>query len=281
MHQPSNISSRHETRGVLKSGRTDNTEVAGGGSVNTKGSWFNLEAVTSFAYEALTVSLYSGGDASPSVIDAMLDIAIGDGASRVIIIPDLYCPFRKLVREQGYTLTLPIHVPEGSQLSARVATHAVGESVNVSVIGHASGLGGAPGFSRVITLFTPSSSRGVAIDPGGTANTLGSWTQLASGSAADIGGMFGLLGYNADTARTASAKMLLDIGIGASGFESVIYPRALVCWGATRDGPSNGVRIPPFACSVPSNTRVVARAQCSDNVAGDRTVDLALYGLVP
>lgn len=265
----------------MTSANTSNTEVAGGGSANTKGSWIDLGAVTSFAYEALTVSLHSGGDISPIVIDAMLDLGISDGTNRWTIVPDLYCPFRKLIREQGYTLTLPIHVPEGAQLSARVATHAVQESVNVSVIGHASGLGGTPGFSRAVTLFTPSSSRGVAIDPGGTANTLGSWTQLTSGSAADIGGMFGLLGYNADTARTASAKMLLDIGIGASGFESVVYPRALVCWGATRDGPSNGVRIPPFACAVPSNTRVVARAQCSDNVAGDRTVDLALYGLVP
>lgn len=210
----------------------------------------------------------------------MIDIGISDGSNRFTLIENLYFAHAKQIADQALQIYVPVHVPAGAQLSMRSSSSTASNIDSVAVCGHSSGLGGAPGFSRCVALFTPASSRGIAVDPGGTANTKGSWAQMTSSCPNDIAAMFGLIGYNNDTTRAASATMLLDIGVGSAGNEFVYYPNAGVRWGATRDGPSNCPRIPVFAADVPSGTRIAARAACSINTAGDRTVDLALYGLV-
>lgn len=276
MYQPSGVSSESESRGEVTSGASTGTSVTSGGSSNTKGSWVDLGSVTSFAYEALTVVIQDVASQN-----GLWDIGISDGSNRFVLIPDLYLAGIRVSNEQGFILTIPVHVPAGAQLSARWQASSASQAGRCHVIGHASGLGGAPGFSRVVSVFTPQTgSIGTAVDPGGTANTKGAWAQLVASASADIAGMFGFIGYNADTARAAAARALIDIGVGASSSEFVLYPNALVGWGATRDGPSNCPRIPPFACRVPSGTRIAARAACSTATAGDRTFDLALYGLV-
>lgn len=278
MYQPGNISARHESRGA-DTATSSGTNVTASSSANVKGSWSDLGGVTSFAYEAITVCI--GG--SQVFVDQMIDVGISDGSNRHVLVADLYYAGSKQAAEQFFIVTIPVHVPAGAQLSARAAaSNGTGPPViEVSLIGHASGLAGAPGFSRSVALFTPASSRGVAVDPGGTANTKGAWAQLTASSPADIAAMFGLVGYNADTARASTARALIDIGVGAAASEFVLYPNAALGWGATRDGPSNCPRIPIFGCNVAAGSRIAARAACSINTAGDRTVDLALYGLVP
>ena len=279
MWQPSNVSSRHESRGE-DAGTSSGTKPANT-SANVKGSWVDLGAATGFAYEAFTVCVHSEGDASPVVADFMLDLGISDGSNRAIIVADLHCAFAKAIREQGLQIYIPVHVPAGAQLSARVASSVAAEALALVVIGHASGLGGAPGFSRCVALFTPRSSRGINVDPGGSANTKSGWTEITSSCPENIGAMFGLVGYDGDVSRAASASMLIDIGIGAASSEFVLYPNASIHWGAVKDGPSNCPRIPVFACNVPKTTRIAARAQCLHATDSDRDIDLALYGLVP
>lgn len=210
----------------------------------------------------------------------MLDIGISDGSNRFILCSDLHLAFRKIARGPGVQFHIPVHVPQGAQLSARVASSGISGINYLTVVGHSTGLGGAPGFSRCVALFTPASSRGIAVDPGATANTKGSWAQITASSPEDVGAMFGMIGYNGDISRAAAARSIIDIGIGAASSEFVLYPNALVSWGATRDGPSNCPRIPLFAANVAKTTHIAARSACSLNTAGDRTIDLALYGLV-
>jgi hypothetical protein len=267
---------RNESRGELTAS-SRGTLVTSAGTVNTKGSWVDLGSATGFAYEAITVWCYRGDIAA----NYMVDIGISDGSNRFVLVADLYLAGQKLAIEYGFHVTLPLRVPAGAQLSARVACSVVSRTLDVGIVGHSSGIGGAPGFSRCVALFTPASSRGIAVDPGGTANTKGAWAELTSSSPARVGAMFGLIGFNNDVARTATGSLLLDIGVGVASSEFVLYPNANVSWGATRDGPSNCPRVPPFACDVPAGTRIAARAQGSVTAAGDRAVDLALYGLVP
>lgn len=269
LNEPSNL---HEFRGY-NTGTSQPATAVSNASANTKGSWSDIGGTTSFDYNAITL-VFSTGSAS----DYMADIGISDGSNRWNLISDLHLPFPYLANEQTIVLNLPLYVPSGSQLSLRVAGSVGSSTAALLVTGHASGLGGAPGFSKCVTLFTPASSRGIAVDPGGSANTKGSWTEIISSTPESIEAMFGVVGYNGDIARAATASMLLDIGIGSAGNEAVLYPDASFSWGATRDGPQ-GVKIPVFACDVPSGSRLSSRAQCGIATAGDRTVDLGLYGL--
>jgi hypothetical protein len=269
MWQPGGSGGRHEARGEVSA-------TSQGTAIATGTTWTNLGAATSFAYEAITLCLRSfdtGG------VDNIVDLGVSDGTNRYEIVTDLEFAAAKDAEEHTLQVYIPVHVAAGAQLSCRKGSTGAG-SIHASLIGHSDGLGGAPGFSRCIALFTPASSRGIAIDPGGTVDTKGAWAELTASSPEDIGAMFGLIGYNGDVARAAAAGMLLDIGIGAASAEFVLYPNAALRWASVFDGPTNCPRIPVFACDVPKTTRIVGRAQCGVATAGDRTVDLALYGLV-
>lgn len=267
---------RHESRGELTAS-SRGTLITAAGSANTKGAWADLGSATGFSYEAITVWCYRGSSAA----DYLLDIGISDGSNRFVLIADLHMAGAKLAVEYGFHLTIPVRVPAGAQLSARVACSTLGATLDVGVVGHASGVAGVPGFSRSVALFAPATSRGIAVDPGGTANTKGSWAEITASSPERVAAMYGLVGFNGDIARASVASLLLDIGIGAATAEYVLYPNMHISWGATRDGPSICPRIPPFAAAIPAGTRIAARAQCGIITVGDRTIDLALYGLVP
>lgn len=275
MHLPANtFSARHESRGEI-TGSSQAFEAITG-VADTKGSWGNLGAATSFAYEGFTLYINSNNAAA----SFMLDIGISDGSNRFIIVPDLMFSAAKTLEEHNLQIFIPVHVPSGAQLSVRAAASTATNGCNICLVGHSANPGGFPGYSRAVAMFTPASSRGAAVDPGGTANTKGAWSQLVASTAVDVAAIFGVIGYNADVARAAVASSLVDIGIGAAASEFVILPDFSLAWGTSYDGPTDVV-INPVPCAIPSGTRIAARSACSLNTAGDRTVDVALYGLVP
>jgi hypothetical protein len=276
MHLPANtFSARHESRGE-QTGTSTGTTLTAAASVDTKGSWTALGAATGFAYEGITVHLANNNGTNGYLVD----IGIDDGSgNNFVLVPDLSFQCNQ-ASEHNLALFIPVHIPAGSLMEARVACSAASGTLNCLVVGHSANPGGFPGYSRVERLFTPATSRGPAIEPGGTINTKGAWTQMVASTAVDIAGLFGVVGFNGDRSRAAAAGMLLDIGIGAASSEFVLVPNLALEWEATWDGP-NDVFFSPVPAEVPSGTRVAARGQCSLNTAGDRTVDLALYGLVP
>lgn len=278
MYQPNKGSGRHQSPLVAASA-SRGISVTSGGSPNTKGSWTNSGVDTLFDAEALSLQVFNGANS----VDILVDLGIDDGSGNVFPLLSDWHPIAQngAAAGSGIAIELPIHVPKGSRLAARTACSNASTGCGVNVTIHEGGLNGCPGFSRAIPLFTAASSRGVAIDPGGTANTKGSWVDMTASCPEDIGGMFGCIGSNGDVARSlTAARALLDIGIGAAGSEQVIYGNAGFAWTTTFDSPYMGIRIPPFACSILAGTRIAARAQCSYNTAGDRTFDLGLYGLV-
>lgn len=280
MRLPANtFSCLHESRGET-TGTSTGTTLSANVTTNVKGSWTALGSATSFAYEGFTLHLASNAQAT----NFMLDIGIDNGSgSNVIIAADIYFAGAKQANEHNLALYLPIHVPAGSLLEARVASSTSVANISCLIVGHSVNPGGGPGFSRAVALFTPASSRGVTIDPGGSvSNTKGSWTQLTASTPEDLAALFGVVGFAGDTSRaaTTSVGFALDIGIGASGAESVVLPDFFFGWSAGWDGP-NDVFLQPFSAAIPSGSRVAARGQCTITTANDRAIDLALYGLVP
>ena len=148
------------------------------------------------------------------------------------------------------------------------------------MVGTSVGPKGATGYSQVVALNAFATSRGLAIDAGGSANTWPGWTQVSSSTPKSIDMIFMILGNNGDIARTAVTRGLFKLGLGSASNEFDLIPETQWGYTTTSDSPFPSV-VGPIPCAIPSGSRIVAQARCTDTTAGDRTFDLSVYGLVP
>jgi hypothetical protein len=264
---------RCETLGVTESTTTAAT-VTASGTANAKGAWTSL-GQTTMEWRSMLLCVAQTA-ASNKAIDVGLST---DGTNFGIVVPDLIFQGLKNADQIGI-YSLPLRVPLGAFVGVRCAASTASHVLNVSASGSTRGINGSEGYSMAVALFTPTLSRGVAIDPGGTANIKGAWTQLIASSPVEVDAISIMIGQAGDVNRTNNATALLDIGLGASGSEAVIIPNLFLRWTTTLDGPFlTGEVILPI--SIPSGSRLAARGQCTDVTAGDRTFDVSIHGWVP
>lgn len=263
---------RSETLGVNTANSTGTT-VTASATTNSFGSWASL-GQTTFAWDWLNLVV-----AQTAASDKIIDIGLsGDGTNFYVICPDIRLAGRKSA-DIIQSIALPLRVPSGKYVGVRCAASTGSHVLNVAITGSSVGMKGGTGYSRAIALYSAGTSRGVAVDPGGTANTKSGWTELIASTEASVDSIYVMVGQNADTTRTATATALLDIGVGASSSEFAMIPNIFMRWTTTLDGPQFNVG--PIPCYIPAGSRVSARAQCTDNVAGDRTLDVGIIGFVP
>jgi hypothetical protein len=264
------VSGRTETLG----GGTSSGTTLTSGAANTKGSYVSL-GTTTLEWNNVEISL----EGSSASADHLVDIAIDDGGgNKWIVVPDLRLPARISANTSCVTISIPLYIPLGSLLYARSQSTTASATLSITVGGKGGGHGGASGWGRCLALYTPATSRGVAIDPGASAGTTGAYAQLTTGVTSGIKAWFGVIGSNGNTTRT-TCHWLLDVAIGAAGSEQLAL-NAL----ALSSGVSSTTQTPsvfgPYPCDVPASTAWSARSTCSISTAGSRTFDLCLYGLV-
>ncbi len=256
---------------------SDGTTVTSG-AANTKGSYVQLIASTAFDIHYISIQLYPVGEATG---DALLcDIAVGAASSEYDIIPNLYCEsatasFRTPVAQYSF----PIFIPAGSRISARCQADAATQAVDINLQGFGfSFMPSAPLTSLIEAMgFDLSDSAGTLVDPGGSANTKGAWSQLVASTAREIRALGLAVGRNAGNQSLSDADFLVDIGVGAAGSERVIIPDWYAFSGSSGDTyRSQGT--PAFPVYIPAGSRVAARAQSSDTDATDRLIDVIAYG---
>jgi len=268
-----NTAARTENRGAITAS-TNATTITAAASANTKGSYADIGAVTSFDYEA--VSLMFGN--SSAAADFVFDLSINVGGNRFIIADDLrHCDVKDGHWAQYHML--PIHVPAGSQLSIRCASSVLSTTLDILIVGHSSSLFGGPGYSRCIALYTPSSSRGINCDPGATNNTK-TRTQITASTPQRVVALMVGSGGGGDASRSAVHRWLFDIEQGGAGSEQVIIPNIYQGCNSTGDLPTQTV-LGPFPCDIAAGTRLSCNIQDSNNTSGDRVLDIALHGFVP
>jgi len=263
---------RVENRGAV-TGTTSGTVFTANAANNVKGAYVDIGSTTSFDYEWMVVMFGTGGGQN-----FVIDLAINVGGNRFIIAEDLrYCNLRA-VQEQWDGYFLPLHVPSGSQLSMRCAASSGSQTVQVVIIGYSSGPFGAPGYSRCRAFYTPSSSRGIDCDPGTVAHTK-TRTQIIGSTPERAVALMAYIGPDNDIAA-AGTRWLFDIEAGGAGAEQVLLPNLYLGRGAPYDIPTSMV-FGPYPCDIPSASRMSCNIQCNVTTAGDRTVDVALWGFVP
>ena len=110
---------RAETIGTVNSILGANIDA--GATANTKGSWGQISAATSFDYKALIPVVYSQSNAPASDQDGLVDIGIGAAASEVVVLPNLPFSAESVAGNRSAT-ALPltgIYIPSGSRVAAR------------------------------------------------------------------------------------------------------------------------------------------------------------------
>jgi len=263
---------RSENRGAAAG--TAGTVITASGTANTKGSYTDIGSTTSFDYEWLIVVAGAANTAGNYVFD----LAISVGGNRFIIAEDLrFCSLRAS-NQQWDIYCLPLHVPSGSQLSVRCAASVASITMQVVILGYSSGPFGAPGYSRCRAFYAPSTSRGITCDPGAVAHTK-TRTQITASTPDRAVALLAYVGPNGDVAAAAT-RWLFDIETGGAGSEQVLLPNMYLGRGAPYDMPTSQV-FGPYPCDIPASSRMSCNIQCHVTTAGDRSVDVALWGFVP
>lgn len=239
------------------------------GAADTKGSYVELIAATAFEAFGIYLSIAGGGKR-----DFLIDLAVGAAASEQDIVPNiLYTGHVDLTHE----VFLPIGIPAGSRVSVRAQASAATQTMDVNV--HLFGKSFLNGdmLARVTAYgVNTADTGGVSIDPGGTANTKGAWSEIVASTGNNLKALLFCIGVQDNVGRT-NADHLFDVAVGAASSEQVIIANLMVVQDAQKDHifPS---MFGPYPAHIPSGTRLAVRQQCSITDAADRLADVTLYG---
>ncbi len=245
------------------------------GAANTKSAaWATIIAATLYESRQLVVFLGMNDNAA----DGLVDIAVGAAASEVIIVANLKVD---LPVNSGYVATvyhLPMAIPAGSRLSAKVqCTNGATNGLHVGIMLAGRPVGGDLDNSCRSETWgaVTADSGGTSVDPGASANVVGVWSELVATTSFDVRQIVIAIGNQVNTARRVSS-FLLDIGVGAGGSEIVVL-KEMALRGALNFNVSPTV-LGPFPVNIPAGSRVAARLKSSINDATDRIMDVIVYG---
>lgn len=243
------------------------------GAANTKGSWVELIAATSFKYEALDIAAFADGGGGQCYL---VDLAIGASGSEVVVLSNLLVDSARALHHNQIRLRLQFSIPVGSRLAVR-CQEAGGSGtryVTVSVTGINGGYNFLPGSAGSVTTYgaDTAASNGTLIDPGAVSNTWGAWTEMTA-SSGPHSGIAIVLGTNKFSSGIASAVYTFQLAVGGSGSETVVCEfRSCVTASSTRL-QSNVIH---WLGSLPAGTRLAMRSKTTD--ASSREASAILLG---
>jgi hypothetical protein len=212
----------------------------------------------------------------------LTDVSTGAGGSEVVIISDIIGdnPNNTTTNAHQCQVQLPCAIASGTRIAARCQSATASGIVRITLTLIAAG--GVAGQTTFTTYGdVTASSRGTQLDPGGTANTKGSYAALTASSSA-IAQWIAMVASSHANTSTASINWMLDVATGAGGAEVVLIPDLqpqLACSGAL-SGSSFNTRSCEFLTFIAASTRIAARVSCSTNSATVRILDAAMYACV-
>lgn len=253
------------------SGLTDVTATNG-----SEGTWTSLGTLGN-ACDAIWVYVHKASTNKAFYVD----IGTGAGGSPTLRIENLvlsetinqnsvyYFPVDSTVFSSGETL----------QARARTNSATGSEVISVAIIGSSEAVPGitSPSYETVGVDET-STDAGTALDPGGTVNTEGTWTEITGGSAvgasvqhiclvcSSIGGALTTADWLFDigvwTGATTATEIISDVPLAADTGKDQITPRYFI-----------------FPAADFQSARISMRARCSINDATDRLLRVAMYAV--
>lgn len=264
---------RYASFGVL-SASSQGTLVTASGTPLAKGAWAQLLASTLFDAAGFWVAI------APTNTNTAynIDIGIGGSGSETVIVADLIAMVNSgstMIRPNYF---IPIGIPAGSRLVARCAAQNASNTCRISGQLYGAGLHSPPTFSLMTAYGLDATDlQGVQIDPGGTINTKGAYSEITSGTARDHRAIMMVQTGQNNTAQV-DHRHVIDVAIGASSSETIVIPDLQATVAAGEDMPVPMI-YPLFPLNIPAGTRLSVRAQADINDATDRLFDVLIYGL--
>jgi hypothetical protein len=231
------------------------------------------EIVASLPRECDLIEIQQLSTASGTIHNYGLNIAIGGAGSEDEIISDILGEGKSVDSEQKTSsLLLPFHIPSGQRVSYMIDSSAASRVVGIGFRLWAKKAGGKVGYKNAFSEGF-NTRAGIAVDPGGTANTKGSWVEITAATAQKTKGLLVCTAMNQNSATT-SASFLFDIAIGGSGAEQFLIQNI----GFTSGSLEEFTPYFYFDVEIPSGTRIAARGQSSITDATDRVFSISLVG---
>ena len=244
------------------------------GAANTKGTWVELIAATTFDSLLVVVTL-ANASAVATDTSTLIDIGIGAAAAETVIIPDLLAGQTTSSNLTPRSYIFPLRIPSGSRISARSQSVRTTGSNTVLIQ-----LWGGPRDPDRWWCGQQVTAYGVnAADSGGTAVTAGNSgaetaTPVAIGTTTSDHGCIvaGVAGTN-----TAFNGLTYhwDVGIDVASTSWLIRDALMMQTDTSERITPSGVWMPIFA-PVPSGSVLVMGGECSGTA---QALDLALYGI--
>lgn len=245
-------------------------------SNNTKGSYVQFIASSPFAAAQEFVKLTTQPSATQNIL---VDVATGAAASEVVVIANI-------AASQAGTITtttagawqFSLTIAASTRIAMRMQSTIGGNTCAATITLIATG--GMVGLSNTETIgVSTSTSLGTQIDPGGTANTKGSYSQI-SASTGLVYQYLALILSNPGHGNLSGAAWCMDVATGAAASEVVLIPDLRM------DGVSAGAATVEIAAPtgwslityIAASTRIAVRASCSINTATTRLFDASIVG---
>lgn len=247
-------------------------------SANTKGSYTQVASSSSFACNAVAVMVPNTQASAGRLF--LFDIATGAAASEVVQLSNLTAEGTNTSTSiSGIGLSeYPLKIAASTRIAARCQDSTGSGTMNVQVILIAAGdLAGATSLTTYGA--STSTSGGTQIDPGATANTKGSYTQITSSSTA-VAQWLQLL-VTSGRSTYASIFWLVDVATGAASSEVVLIPDLFfTSTGSSATTPTLQPRAYSMLTYIASSTRIACRCSATANTATARLINVAILTAV-
>ena len=264
-------STRYESLGF---GTGIGTAVTSGTS-NAKGTIVTI-GTTTFDYDGFILCVQQA--TSPGGGFIVIDIFVNTGGSDQLICENLIHGISNNGIIQVDNFPIPVHVPKGATLKARIAqTGFTAVPFNLAINGYQSGTSLTRGFRALLSCTDFNADWHVPNQVTLSGTTLTGWATVRTSTPRRIAGLY--VAANIQTAGTAiNGRLLYDVGWGAVASEHALI-RLLMNSDGTADDLDAVQLLGPFPCDIPASSRIAMRAQVA--AANTHSFGIGCWGLVP
>jgi hypothetical protein len=223
---------------------------------HTVGAWAQLIAVTTTTTDFLTLNI--SGAMSGSNVDTrgLLDIGIGAAASEVAVVTSIPVGFLA----NGMSITIPLRVPKGSRLAARLQALIVSDTIGISAVTQ----------STTLPVRSPSTLVTLNADTAASTSTTfatvsDTWTEVTAATTQPFRGLVAAMCGGVGNSWFVDNNEVLSIGTGAAGAETLAARSNFITWTSTEAIQTTATYGYPPTTSlmssspVPKGTRVVMK----------------------
>lgn len=241
------------------------------GTINTKGAYVELLSAANntkgAAGVAITIEKVEG-----NLCQTYTDIAIGGAGSEEVIIPDLF-----YFGDVGFnticdTFSLPVTIPSGVRISARVQSDVAAVTQNVIVCLGSANFKQSTGLQKPVTYGLVSNTRGTLVAQGSGA--YGSWIEIEAATSDEIKGF--VVSCHRAASSWSNGGLLYQVAVGSAGNEEIITDGQFAITNGSETG--GGLVSAFISAGIPEGSRIAIRSSAT-SLNSDFTFDFTIHGV--